>query len=424
MRSDLALLCVTCSLFVVLKTEGRERAINLSRDWLLTLSRCLFKKASLVFYPEKSVGHVRGMYHRGSHKAPVTFHDVAACFSVEEWKLLHEWQQELYKNVMREIHQALTSMGPLIAASVFSLRAREEEQPALNHEDCQKRQSVPGFPPPNFDNFLKMEEVSTGCLMKRHIRDISPSNNSRNSVAIPVVSLRIKEEHDAGSLEQQEAQLTGSFTISTDMPSSDRIRNEGHLRKHTEENPQYKGPLGINKIVKVLQTSKPETNGKNQLFSQTNQELGAELKTQGEVRASDPSSTSFQHVNPNIGVPDTYTDCVASAGYLNLFQYQPDSQQNSTRYFCNRCTKSFSAKKSVIRHQRTHTGERPFQCTECHKSFIQNGDLIRHQRSHSGERPYQCTECGKWFSLKGNLRNHQKMHEMNAGKRPTREAFS
>ncbi|XP_069093065.1 zinc finger protein 436-like isoform X1 [Pleurodeles waltl] len=65
---------------------------------------------------------------QGPDKPQVTFQDVAACFSEEEWKLLHEWQKELYKNVMNDIHQALVSLGPLIATSVFSLRAKEKEE--------------------------------------------------------------------------------------------------------------------------------------------------------------------------------------------------------------------------------------------------------------------------------------------------------
>ncbi|XP_063297990.1 uncharacterized protein LOC134586415 isoform X3 [Pelobates fuscus] len=45
------------------------------------------------------------------YQVSVTFHDVAACFSAEEWGLLEEWQKELYKNVMRDIHEALQAMG-------------------------------------------------------------------------------------------------------------------------------------------------------------------------------------------------------------------------------------------------------------------------------------------------------------------------
>ncbi|KAM9315558.1 uncharacterized protein PAF06_006533 [Gastrophryne carolinensis] len=45
------------------------------------------------------------------YQVSVTFHDVAACFSAEEWGMLGDWQKELYKKVMMEIHHTLQGMG-------------------------------------------------------------------------------------------------------------------------------------------------------------------------------------------------------------------------------------------------------------------------------------------------------------------------
>nr|XP_023670450.1 zinc finger protein 37-like [Paramormyrops kingsleyae] len=83
----------------------------------------------------------------------------------------------------------------------------------------------------------------------------------------------------------------------------------------------------------------------------------------------------------------------------------------STRQFvCVQCGMSFTHKRSLYQHERTHTGERPFKCPQCCKSFSHRNNLYRHQRIHTGERPYACGTCGKTFSQPNNLKRHQAVH--------------
>ena len=139
----------------------------------------------------------------------------------------------------------------------------------------------------------------------------------------------------------------------------------------------------------------------------------------------------------------------------------------STRPFeCELCCKTFTLKKSLVRHTRIHTRETPFHCTKCGRGFQrsdyrrchevkcapgpeesesegdeeeeeeeldmeqcrnENGALqcpqpqceyvtpfpsrfVTHARVHSGERPFKCPYCTAAFKQKGNLKQHIRTH--------------
>ncbi|XP_051468664.1 zinc finger protein 282-like [Apus apus] len=86
------------------------------------------------------------------------------------------------------------------------------------------------------------------------------------------------------------------------------------------------------------------------------------------------------------------------------------SQPRGKSYICSDCGKSFVCHSWLVRHQMTHTGERPYKCSECDKSYRRKDYLLNHQRRHSGEGLFQCPLCRKRFVLRRSFLKHQESH--------------
>ncbi|XP_069098863.1 uncharacterized protein [Pleurodeles waltl] len=89
------------------------------------------------------------MPQHGPDTGPITLHDFSAQLSGEEWTLLQDWQKDLYRNVMKEIHQAMISLGYKIHGTLLQMNGGEK----FKVQDVQAQEKRGDPPVPTSDRY-------------------------------------------------------------------------------------------------------------------------------------------------------------------------------------------------------------------------------------------------------------------------------
>nr|XP_033816335.1 zinc finger protein 182-like [Geotrypetes seraphini] len=326
-----------------------------------------------------------------SDQTLVTFKDVAAYFWEVEWNILGEWQKELYKKVIKEVHGILLSRGYSIVNPDVIVKIKKEDEKYFTQNFEWAGKGNPHDP-------MKSLPIVTS-----------------------VFSLSVKQEEDLPFMDPPELEtseqihppVTSSHNVTPDI----LIRFEQERFKTEPQEPEERGNLTPTATCEELQETDDGFGNNSKRMREIEGQQMVEWKHRDPSRASTDLLTycvgGMSKVTPlsmkeNLQNGDRHNTCTEQGINFNHFSNLLQNQRlNRERLFHSTANEERFSEYSELTEEKKNQNHNSFQCTECDKCFTYKSQLVIHQKVHKGEKPSKCSVRNNNFSQTFHVKNHE-----------------